>query len=735
MLLPSLLNGEYFVGGGDVKTQWYPFYILNRRSTIMSLKDKTLPFYSFVLFLGSNLWASKSSYGLFDLYNIITYLFDANFFAIYDVLSFIKIVVSGISFYLLCSYIYKNNKVSVISAVCYALSSYGVYFTSQPGFLSFYSIAPLLFLGVEHYLNENKKYLFIIITFLLLVTNYYLFYATSIFLPIYFIYRYYNINKRLKGLFKSALILVLHYLVGALMAAVVALPAFMYITQNERVGGINTNLAFNDLVVILHLFIAAFVPNQTYIYGNNIFNEDSHTMKEVLLYAGSIISLLVPQFITDKEKEYKVSTIILYLVMLFLAFTPFASSLMNGFSEPCFRWFFLFIMMNILTSAHYLNNLNSINKKNLITTFIVEIVLIIVCYIVCAKYRGLNLGGYKLQITIFIILIIFTSFNLYSLLKGKNYFFAITYIELLLCTLFYGNKSRESSVTKEEINSLTNVIADSDNIYYLNDYLNSLDENNSNSYFRVYVPYDSLYWSFSHDLSIVYNINGLLTYDSTYAQSFNKMRNLGSDGVRGYIDWEFNITNDEVMSFLNTKYSITLTEDEIPFSDYEIVDDTYRGTLIVAENKNYRPLATSYSKAMTYETFEKEYDNDISLLNEYVVTDSDISSLLGNSNAYLENITYYDNTLTGTVHSDDNTFMVLGLPYDEGWKILVNGKEVDYIECNGGVIGFAINAGDNNIEMYFTPQGFKAGAIGTACGVMAFAGIIIVDVMKKRRTV
>ena len=324
---------------------------------------------------------------------------------------------------------------------------------------------------------------------------------------------------------------------------------------------------------------------------------------------------------------------------------------------------------------------------------------------------------------------------MYSLLKGRNYFFTITYIELLLCTFLYGNKSRESSVTKEEINSLTNVITDSDNIYYLNDYLNSLDENNSSSYFRVYVPYDSLYWSFSHDLSIIYNINGLSTYDSTYAQSFNKMRNMVSDGIRGYIDWEFDITNDDVMSFLNTKYSITTCEEEIPFSDYEIVDDTYRGTLIVAENKSYRPLATSYSKTMTYETFEKEYDNDISLLNEYVVTDSDISSLLGNNNAYLENIIYYDNTLTGTVHSDDNTFMVLGLPYDEGWKILVNGEEVDYIECNGGVIGFAINAGDNNIEMYFTPQGFKAGAIATVCGLVAFAGIIIVDVMKKRRTV
>ena len=83
MFLPSFLEGNYYVGGGDVKTQWYPFYILNRRTTINTLRDHTLPFYSFVLFLGNNIWASKSSYGLFDLYNLLTYLIDKDYFFIY----------------------------------------------------------------------------------------------------------------------------------------------------------------------------------------------------------------------------------------------------------------------------------------------------------------------------------------------------------------------------------------------------------------------------------------------------------------------------------------------------------------------------------------------------------------------------------------------------------------------------------------------------------------------------
>ena len=83
MFLPSIIRGEYFVGGGDVKTQWYLFYVLNKRETINAIKDHTLPFYSFISFLGSNIWASKTSYGLFDIYNVLSYFVRDNYFFIY----------------------------------------------------------------------------------------------------------------------------------------------------------------------------------------------------------------------------------------------------------------------------------------------------------------------------------------------------------------------------------------------------------------------------------------------------------------------------------------------------------------------------------------------------------------------------------------------------------------------------------------------------------------------------
>ena len=733
MFLPSILQGKYFIGGGDVKTQWYPFYTLNRRTTINALRDHTLPFYSFVLFLGNNIWASKSSYGLFDVYNVLTYVLNKDYFFIYDLQCFIKILVSGINAYLLIDYLYKNKRVSFIGGMCFGLSSFAIYFTSQPGFLSFYSLVPLYLLGMEKYLKGNKKYLFIIMVFVLLLSNYYFFYALSLFSPIYFIYRYYNIHGECKGVFKSALKLIGFYFIGVLISCVVIVPAFLYVIENERVGGLSTALTYSDLSVYLHLFISGLVPSHTYIYGNNVFDNNAHTLKEICLYAGTLISLLISQVVVDKDIKYKKSTLIVYAIMFCALFVPFISGMINGFSEPCFRWLFLFILFNILTVCRYLDDLNLIDKKALLYTLIIEILLIIVMFILGVLYKRYSISDYKIQLLIFVGTIVFMLINYFCIKYNKKFYVLVTIIELCLFSYMYGNKSLVTSISEDDLDSVTSVLTDNDNYHNLRDYLNTLDSDNENSYFRVYVPYDSLYWSFSHDLGIIYNLNGLMTYDSTYSQSFNDMRSLNYDGTVELIDWEFNIKDENIINFLSTKYSITSNKDEIPFSEYEIVDDSYRGSLIIAKNLNYRDIVSTYSKSITYSELKSKYNNDTSLLSDYVISDEEVE--VGSDVSGVSNVAYYDNYFTCSLYTDDDGFAVIGLPYDEGWKISVNGESVDYIKCNGGMMGFNVKSGDNLIEMYFVPKGFKLGLILSLVGGLVFICLIVFDIKRRHEDI
>ena len=417
--------------------------------------------------------------------------------------------------------------------------------------------------------------------------------------------------------------------------------------------------------------------------------------------------------------------------MLTALFIPMASGVINGFSEPCFRWLFIFTYFNIFVACRYLNNTNLINEIVLRNSLIIEIVAIVLMFALGLLCKGYTISGYKTQLFIFVLAIVFVLANYYCIVSNKNYVI-ICIIELCLFSYMYGQKSLITSVSKDDVDKVTSVLADNNDYHNLKDYLNSLDSNNENEYFRVYIPYESLYWSFSHDLGIIYNISGLMTYDSTYAQSFNLMKKLNYNQIVEVLDWEFNIKDTNLINFLSTKYSITTNEDEIPFYNYEIVDNEYRGSLIVALNLDYREIVSTYDKSITYDELKEKYNNDTSLLDKYVVI-KDGSVSVGSDESACNNVTYYDNYFGCDLYTDEDGFAVIGIPYDDGWKITVNGDEIDYIECNGGVIGVNVNGGKNHIEMYFVPKGYKTGMIFSGIGFLCFAILAIID-MKRRKT-
>ncbi|MPN54845.1 hypothetical protein SDC9_202522 [bioreactor metagenome] len=88
--------------------------------------------------------------------------------------------------------------------------------------------------------------------------------------------------------------------------------------------------------------------------------------------------------------------------------------------------------------------------------------------------------------------------------------------------------------------------------------------------------------------------------------------------------------------------------------------------------------------------------------------------------------------MSGYAESADDSFMVVTLPYDEGWKVEVNGETVRTYQVNGGYIGFPIDAGTNEINMYFVPAGFKAGFIVSAFGGLGFIILAVSEIRKHK---
>ena len=244
IFIPYLIEDKAFVIGPDMRSQVRPIFVEFKRLIKNLLTTGTLPFWSWNVFLGNNFWSAKSFLFLGDIYSYIMILLKNHFYINVMIITFLKFIISAISFYLYGRTREWKHKTLLIGSLLFAFSSWAMKTVEFPVFLSFYSFIPLYFASVELFLKKRKLYLFTIMTSMMLVTNYYLFFSLSMFTAVYYLFRYYEKNKNFKLVFKNIAIIVAYYLVGVLIASVLIVPAFLFITENSRV--------FNSELSLLH---------------------------------------------------------------------------------------------------------------------------------------------------------------------------------------------------------------------------------------------------------------------------------------------------------------------------------------------------------------------------------------------------------------------------------------------------------------------------------------------------
>lgn len=741
---PYLIKNMPFVYGGDLQPEGYPYYtdLQNLVSISAILKYFRLPFYSWDLFLGTNFWSSKSLNGLSDLFNYVTLWLPVHFYTAFEIQTVLKIVVSGISFYFLAHEWDDNFRSNLLVSLAYALSSWMIYFIGQPTFASYYAWLPLYFLGIELYYRKKQPFLFIIAITLLVLTNYYLFYPVVFFSVLYTVYRYYSLNHSFKGYFKVTLWFIPYAIIGALISAVVTYPNILYLLTNDRVGKVDFVFFFKNIQVYFHQWVAQLIPSHLIIYQDNPFETKVHNTRELLMWAGSLVILLVPQFLTDSDQHFKKATQWLYGSLILILIFPLGNSMLHGFSEPSFRWVYLWIIMNLLLANRYLSHPEWINYKTLKNTLISFLFILVSVYLISIAYTaglGHLLQNFPRTTFAFVMAGIGLALS-YGFLHVKS---SVKWylIGLLLFTELVGagyinlvQRRLNPARTWDFETRVSHVLQDKPN--ELNTYLNNLDPINASQYYRVYVPQESLYWSYSHNMSTLYQIQGLMTYDSMYAPSFNQMKNL-TDEVRAFSsDWLFDIKQADLINFLNTKYAIVLNESDLPKGDFTLITSTYRGGLSIYLNNNYRPLGTLYSYVMDYKSYTTKAHKKLSMLLDTVIcnlNDCDViqGSMSESNDLTWNGINHYDNHLDGSFETKDKGFMVITLPYDAGWTIRINGKIVPLYEVNGGFMGIPVEKGTNLLTMDFVPVGFKNGAMMTLIGLGLFVLISIKKIQEK----
>ncbi len=101
-----------------------------------------------------------------------------------------------------------------------------------------------------------------------------------------------------------------------------------------------------------------------------------------------------------------------------------------------------------------------------------------------------------------------------------------------------------------------------------------------------------------------------------------------------------------------------------------------------------------------------------------------------NDNPQFEiNDDFTDDHLTGTIKTDgDSTLVLTTIAYDEGWKVYVDGKQVETYQVLDALIGFDVKeSGEHTLEMRYMPNIYTLGMKISVGGIAAFIIICVID--------
>ncbi len=94
---------------------------------------------------------------------------------------------------------------------------------------------------------------------------------------------------------------------------------------------------------------------------------------------------------------------------------------------------------------------------------------------------------------------------------------------------------------------------------------------------------------------------------------------------------------------------------------------------------------------------------------------------------------FEDGYVKGTYAAGEDGYLLLTIPYDDGWKAYVNGQQVVITDGANALSVIPVKEGENEIELKYSIPGWKMGVLLSAAGILLFAGICQLEKYGKRK--
>lgn len=668
----------------------------------------------------------------------VKYLADAVYFMVLA-----KIGLCGLAF---CFYLKKSgrNKLSglfvVILSVSYALMSYNIAYYISPMWYDGVMLLPLLALAAEKVIKGKKSPAFVLLMTFCIISDYYIAYMVALCLALYVVFRLVEENGELRKSVKIFACFALHGIISAGMSLFVIIPVVLDLRRGKFLeGDFATNGSFikNSFLDVLSSFMSQRYSGVEYDASPNIF-------------FGTLILITVLFWLAYGKKEIKARLAAgLIIAFYFLSFILGPLDRMwHGFRDPvCFscRYAFTFVFFMLVFASRGIDGAANIKiniSKSLKTVLIALFTLFTFVELYVNASYILSQTGLDLEYTTR------EEFDHYTDVAEN-----LIPADLLSDPASYGRLFTDYRFTNND-----NAMFGYDGFARFSSSYNM----NISDMFRHF-GVDTFAHTFSNegitppvaglsgakyfisagrDLSYIYSpmasYNGYILYQNEYALPL-------AFEISASISGDNSAFTDDPFENINTVYRELLSGEDVFYkADYTLTDDVF-----VSETEGYayrgievRPQETGHY--FLYSEYEAEaeilqsnpdakqysYCFDIGLLEggeSYIITLETTGSVAEkvwiyefDVDAYIEassNVKGFDLKsidgrgvrFEGDVSSDSEVFV--SLPYEDGYKVYVDGKKTDYKSYRDCFIMIPVSAGDHSIEIKYFPPGLAIGLI------------------------
>lgn len=602
----------------------YPSFTINFKNALLG---KNSLFYSFGGGLGYNFYVTAIYY-TFNPTNILCLFANQN--NIIDYYFFIILLRISLSSFTMCKYLkykFKNQKniFYIMFSICYALMGYNVAYYYNYMYFDNIVFFPILIMGLEKLIYERNNKLYILMLTISILSNFYIGYMECIFSLLYFIYCYYNLNKKDKRIIKDFII---SSVLSGIMCTITLLPTIIQLINGklEHFTIVEQTNYFGFNINFLNIFYKS-MPGMMQLedikYGS------------VNIYTSLLVSVLVIKyfFLKNVNKKEKITTLIFILFFLLSISFNMIDYIWHMFQRPIWypnRYIFTFSFFLILIACKTYINIEKVKQNNK------EKILSIVIFISLAIYPiiKLNILNDKIKICSFIlgILLLFEYTFLLENKKANIFIVCMLLLEITFNTIItFDNLECPHSYNalQKDINENTEIIKKI-----------KTNESKNNNFYRTHIQRTTIYTQGSF-----YNYNGIDIFNS--------------------------IKNSKLIHFFGDQFNYeTTNRTKLIFNGY----NPYISSII----------GIKYINGIPNEDYYEKYNNDIQVLSIYKNNDALALAYMVNNNIlnYTPSIDKYENTnelVTKMTNKNLQTYEILNnITYNNTKLITKNNKE--YIE-------------------------------------------------------